>query len=128
MTRRKSKIRAYRLHVKRWNAKNERVVCLLVVEFTCFTKIASKCEKRTIDDDNLYSVLTFRFFPPPFFANRFRIDFYQKYIYVYIYVSVYLAYSFVLFVRGVDRPPNARVLRTDIRTIKEFLMVRIWSR
>lgn len=36
--------------------------------------------------------------------------------------------SFLLFGNGFDRPPNARVLRTDIRTIKELLIVRIWSR
>lgn len=40
----------------------------------------------------VYSALTFLVsFPlPPFFTNRFRIDFYQKYIYLCICIRVYL--------------------------------------
>jgi len=50
-------------------------------------------------------------------------------MYIYICISVYVRRLSSFFSRGgVDRPPNARVLRTDIRTIKELLMVRIWSR
>jgi len=69
-----------------------------------------------------------------FFADHFRIDFYQKYMCIYICISVYvrlpssLPPPFFSSGGGVDRPPNARVLCTDIRTIKELLMVRIWSR
>lgn len=48
---------------------------------------------------------------------------------MYTFVSrLCFSSHFSLLAHGVDRPPNARVLRTDIRTIKEFLMVRIWSR
>lgn len=48
---------------------------------------------------------------------------------MYTFVSrLFLFSRFFFLVHGVDRPPNARVIRTDIRTIKEFLMVRIWSR
>lgn len=107
MTRRKSKIRAYRLHVKRWNAKNERVVCLLVVEFTCFTKIASKCEKRTIDDDNLYSVLTFRFFPPPLFCKSLSNRFLSK-IYICIYLCICIPRLFFRTFRPRRRSPTQR--------------------
>lgn len=101
----------------------------VISEFIYFAKIASKCE-RTHDRRRRRPIFCVSFFfpsPPFFFANRFRIDFYQKYI--YLCICVYPTYIlFVLFVHGVDRPPNARVLRTDIRTIKQLLMVRIWSR
>jgi len=99
--------------------------------FSQLRKISSKCEKSTAEDDDL--CFNTRPFPYPlfFFASHFRIDFYQKYIYLYICVYVCptpAPLSISLLADGVDRPPNARVLRTDIRTIKEFLMVRIWSR
>lgn len=103
-------------------------------EARCFSLkfIKLKCVKPTAeDDDPRFNTRPLPSSPPPFcksLSNRFLSK-----IYIYLYICVYVCFTvpscrFSLLVHGVDRPPNARVLRTDIRTIKELLMVRIWSR
>lgn len=73
---------------------------------------------------------------PLFFCGSLLNRFLSKiYICIFVYTfisslsfSLSLYFSHFLFGHDVDRPPNARVLRTDIRNIKELLTVRIWSR
>lgn len=68
--------------------------------------------------------------PPPFFLQIAFEQIFIKNIYIYVSVYAFTSWPILSYFSSTASiaHPTLRVLRTDIRTIKELLMVRIWSR
>lgn len=100
--RRKSKIRAYRLH--------KRVVCLFVVEFICFTKIASIANAKNARSTTpiyIHKLFVSLNPPPPFFCKSLSNRFLSK-IYICIYLCICIPRLFFRTFRPRRRSPTQR--------------------
>lgn len=122
--------------------KEEKKECCRVCSFFFFFLHLNFIEMRKAHDrgrQSAFPVNSRPSHPYSFFFCESLLNRFLSKIYIFVYLCIRLSHPFIphplslplslsFFSHGFDRPPNARVLRTDIRTIKKLLMVRIWSR